>query len=75
MDCMVHEVKKSQTGLNDFHFPSIRVFSSESAFCLRWPKYWSFSFIIRPSNEYLGLISFRIDWIDLAVQATLKSLL
>ena len=75
MDCMVHEVKKSQTGLNDFHFPSIRVFSSESAFCLRWPKYWSFSFIIRPSNEYLGLISFRIDWFDLAVQATLKSLL
>ena len=135
MDCMVHEVKKSQTGLNDFHFPSIRVFSSESAFCLRWPKYWSFSFIISshslpkfmftelgmpsshlilcchllllpstfpsirvfssesvlcikwpkyqsfsfdlsPSNEYLGLISFRMEWMDLlAVLGTLKSLL
>ena len=57
-------------------FPSIRVFSNESAFCIRWPKYWSFSFIISPSNEYSGLISFRMDWLDLlAVQGTLKSLL
>ena len=46
-------------------FPSITVFSSESALCIRWPKYWSFSFSIRPSNEYSGLISFRIDWFDL----------
>ena len=51
-------------------------FSNESALCIRWPKYWSFSFIISPSNEYAGLISFRIDWFDfLAVQRTLKSLL
>ena len=57
-------------------FPSIRVFSSESALHIRWPKYWSFSFSITPSNEYSGLISFRIDWFDLlAVQETLKSLL
>ena len=57
-------------------FPSIRVFSSESALCIRWPKYWSFSFSISPSNEYSGLISFRMDWLDLlAVQGTLKSLL
>ena len=57
-------------------FPSIRVFSSESILCIRWPKYWSFSFSINPSNEYSGLISFRIDWLDLlAVQGTLKSLL
>ena len=57
-------------------FPSIRVFSNDSALCIRWPKYWSFSFSINPSNEYLGLISFRIDWFDLlAVQGTLKSLL
>ena len=57
-------------------FPSIRVFSSESAVCIRWPKYWSFSFSISPSNEHPGLISFRIDWLDLlAVQGTLKSLL
>ena len=50
-------------------FPSIRVFSKESALCIRWPKYWSFSFSISPSNEYLGLISFRFDWFDLiAVQ-------
>ena len=56
-------------------FPSIRVFCNESAFCIRWPKYWSFSFSIHPSNEYSGLISFRIDWFDLlAVQGTLKSL-
>ena len=54
-------------------FLSIRLFSSESLFCIRWPKYWSFSFSISPSNEYLGLISFRIDWVDLlVVQRTLK---
>ena len=54
-------------------FPSIRVFSNESALCIRWPKYWSFSFSISPSNEYSGLISFRIDWFDLfAVQGTLQ---
>ena len=57
-------------------FPSIRVFSSESVFPIRWPKYWSFSFSIRPSNDYSGLFSFRMDWLDLlAVQGTLKSLL
>ena len=57
-------------------FPSIRVFPSESVLHIRWPKYWSFNFTIRPSNEYLGLLSFRIDWFDLlAVQGTLKSLL
>ena len=57
-------------------FPSIRVFSSESALRIRWPKYWSFIFSISPSNEYSGLISFRIDWFDLlAVEGTLKSLL
>ena len=57
-------------------FPSIRVFSSESVLHIRWPKYWSFSFSISPSTEYSGLISFRIDWLDLlAVQGTLKSLL
>ena len=57
-------------------FPSVRVFSSESVLHIRWPKYWSISFSISPSNEYSGLISFRTDWIDLlAVQGTLKSLL
>ena len=57
-------------------FPSIRVFSNESVLFIRWPKYWSFSFNISPSNEHLGLISFRMDWLDLpAVQGTLKSLL
>ena len=57
-------------------FPSIRVFSNESALHVRWPKYWSFSFKISPSSEYPGLISFRMDWLDLlAVQGTLKSLL
>ena len=57
-------------------FPSIRVFSNESVFCIRWPKYWSFSFSISPSNEYSRLISFRIDWFDLlVVQGTLKSIL
>ena len=56
--------------------PSIRVFSNESTLCMRWPKYWSFSFNISPSNEHPGLISFRMDWLDLlAVQETLKSLL
>ena len=57
-------------------FPSIRVFSNEPVLCIRWSKYWSFSFSISPSSEYSGLISFRIDWFDLlAVQGTLKSLL
>ena len=57
-------------------FPSIRIFSNESVLCIRWPKYWSFSFNISPSNEYSGLISFRMDWLDLlAAQGTLKSLL
>jgi len=56
-------------------FPSIRVFSNESVFCIRWPKYWSLSFNISPASEYSGLISFRTDWLDLlAVQGTLKSL-
>ena len=50
-------------------FPSIRVFSSESVLCIRWPKYWSFNFSISPSNEYSGLISFRIDWLDLLAQS------
>ena len=57
-------------------FPSIEVFSSKSVLCIRWPKYWSFSFSVSPSNEHPGLISFRMDWLDLlAVQGTLKSLL
>ena len=57
-------------------FPSIRVFSNESGLCIRWPKYWSFTINISPSNEHSGLISFRMDWLDLfAVQGTLKSLL
>ena len=56
-------------------FPSIRVFSDESVLCIRWPKYWSFSFSISPSSEHPGLISFRMDWLDLlAVQGNLKSL-
>ena len=59
-----------------FIFPSIRVFSNQPVLRIRWPKYWSFSFTISPSNEYSGLISFRMDWLDcLAVQGTLKSLL
>ena len=58
------------------NFPSIRVFSNESVLCIRWPKYWRFSFSISPYNEYSGQISFRMDWLDLlAVQGTLKSLL
>ena len=57
-------------------FPSIWVFSNESVLCIRWPRYWSFSFSISPSNEYSGLISYRMDWLDLlAVQGTLKNLL
>src|SRR5574337_985795 len=56
-------------------FPSIRVFSNESVLRIRWPKYWNFSFSISPSNEYSGLISFRMDWFDLAVQGILKSFL
>ena len=57
-------------------FPSIRVYSKKSALCIRWPKYWSFSFNISPSNEHSGLISFSMDWLDLlTVQGTLKSLL
>ena len=57
-------------------FPSIRVFSNESALCIKWPKYWSFSFNISPCNEHPGQISFRMDWLDLlAIQGTLKSLL
>ena len=57
-------------------FPSIKVFSSDSLLCIRWPEYWSFSFSISPSDEYSGLISLRMDWLDLlAVQGTLKSLL
>ena len=57
-------------------FPKIKVFSNESSFCIRWPKYWTFSFSISSSNEYAGLISFRMDWLDLlAVQGSLKSLL
>ena len=54
-------------------FPSLRVFSSESVVLIRWPKYWNFNFSINPSNKYSGLISFRIDWFDLAGQGTLKS--
>ena len=57
-----------------FMFPSIRVFSNESALLIRWPKYWSFSFSVSPSNEYSGLISFRIDWFGPAVQGTIKSI-
>ena len=69
-DCLV-----ISTSLLPSIFPSIRVFSSELALCTRWPKYWSLSFSNNPSNEYSGLISFRIYWFDLTVQGTLKSLL
>ena len=66
----------SSPSLPVFHFPRIMVFSNESVFCIRWPKYWSFSLSISSSSEYSGLISFRIDWFDLlVVQGTLKSLL
>ena len=66
----------SSPSLRPLVFPSIRVFSIESALGIRWPKYWSFSFSISPSNEHSGLISFRMDWLDLlAVQGTLKNLL
>ena len=77
-----HPTMSSSVVQENFHvllpsiFPSIRVFSNESVLCIRWPKYWSFSLSITPSNEYSGLISFRMDWLDLlAVQGTLKSLL
>ena len=73
-----HPTISSSATLFSFWFqsPSTRVFSNESALCIRWPKYWHFSFRICPSNEYSGLISFRMDWLDLlAVQGTLKSLL
>ena len=65
----------SSPSLPTFNLPSIRVFSNESALCVRWQKYWSFSITISPSNEYSGLISFRMDWFDLAIQGTLNSLL
>ena len=66
----------SSPPLMPYIFPSIRVFSNESALSIRWPKYWSFSFNITPSNEHPGLVSFRMNWLDLlAVQGTLKSLL
>jgi len=66
----------SSPSLPALNFPSIRVFSNESVLHVRWPKYWSFSFSISPSNEHPGLVSFRMDWLDLlAVQGTLKSLL
>ena len=71
-----HLILRRSLLLTSSIFPSIRVFSSESVLHIRWPKFWSFSFSIHPSNEYSGLISFRIDWLDLlAVQGTLKSLL
>ena len=75
---MLSSLPSSVTPFSSCHsvFPSIRVFSSESAFSIRWPKYWSFSFSISPASDYSGFISFRIDWFDLlGVQGTLKSLL
>ena len=72
----VHLILCHPLPLSPSIFPSIRVFSNESSLCIRWPKYWSFSFSISPSNEHSGLISFRMDWLNLlAVQGTLKSLL
>ena len=69
-------IQPSHSLLHPSVFPSIQVFSIESALCIRWPKYWSFSFSISSSNEYSGLISFMMNWLDLlAVQGTLKSLL
>ena len=69
-------IQPSHPLLSPSVFPNIRVFSNELALHIRWPKYWSFSFSINPSNEYSGLISFRMDWLDLlAVQGTLKSLI
>ena len=71
-----HVILRSPLLLLPSIFPSIRVFSRESVLCIRWPKHWSFSFSISPSNEYTGLIAFWMDWFDLlAVQGTLKSLL
>ena len=71
-----HHILCSPLFLSPSVFPSIRVFSNESVLCIKWPQYWSFSFSINPSNEYSGLISFGMDWLDLlAVQGTLKSLL
>ena len=73
--CLLCWPRQVQSSLPSI-FPSIRVFSSESVLHIRWPKYWSFSFSIRPFSEYSGLISFRMDWLDLLpVQGTLKSLL
>ena len=70
------EQLRNLTELNSFIFFLRRVFAKESVLCIRWPKYWSFSFSIRPFNEYSGLISFRMDWLDLlALQGTLKNLL
>ena len=75
-DTIHHRILCSPLLLLPSIIPSIRVFSSVLALCIRWPEYWSFSFSIVPSNEYSGLISFRVDWFDLlAVQGTLKSLL
>ena len=69
-------ISSSVVPFSSLIFPSIRVFSNESVLHIRWPKYWSFNFSISPSNKYSGLISFRMDWLDLlAVQGTLKSLL
>ena len=70
-----HRILCSPLFLLPLIFPSIRVYSNESVLSIRWPKHWTFSFGISPSNDYSRLISFRIDWFDLAVQGTLKSLL
>ena len=72
----IFQARVLEWGAIAFSISHIRVFSNESVLCIRWPRYWSFSFTVCPSNEYLGLISFRTDWFDLlAVQGTLKSLL